>query len=78
MDNRLYGLKGTDVKRMAFQLAIRNGIKRPFSQKTGSAGKKWLAGFLRRHPQFCVRVPQGISQARVEGFNPERVATFFN
>lgn len=78
MDNRFYGLRRTDVKIMAFQLAIRNGIKHPFSEKTGSAGKKWLAGFLRRHPQLCVRVPQGISQARVKGFNPESVATFFN
>jgi hypothetical protein len=30
MDARYYGLRRNDVKRMAFQLAIRHGIQHPF------------------------------------------------
>jgi hypothetical protein len=39
MDTRYYGLRRNDVKRMAFQLAIRNGIQHPFSLQRKSAGK---------------------------------------
>lgn len=63
---------------MAFQLAIRNGLKHPFSTGKESAGKKWLRGFLTRHPQLSIRTPQAISAARVKGFNAENVAQFFD
>jgi hypothetical protein len=39
MDARHYGLRRNDVKRMAFQLAMRNGIQHPFSLQRQSAGK---------------------------------------
>ncbi|CAG9562347.1 unnamed protein product [Danaus chrysippus] len=32
MENNYYGLTASDLKRMAFQLAIRNNIPHPFSQ----------------------------------------------
>jgi hypothetical protein len=40
-----YGLRRQDVKRMAFQLAIRNGLKSPFNQEKSAAGKKWFGSF---------------------------------
>jgi hypothetical protein len=42
MDQRYYGLRRQDIKRMAFQWAKRNGLKRPFNQETSAFGKKWL------------------------------------
>jgi hypothetical protein len=33
MDQCYYGLRRQDIKRMAFQLAVRNGLKHPFNQK---------------------------------------------
>jgi len=33
MDQRYYGLRSQDIKRMTFQLAIRNGVKHPFNQE---------------------------------------------
>ena len=44
MDRRFYGIGVGDIKRLAYQLALRNGIRHPFSQQTGAAGKKWLNG----------------------------------
>ncbi|CAH2018085.1 unnamed protein product [Acanthoscelides obtectus] len=78
MDNRFFGLRRSDVKRMAFELAIANNIQHPFSQEKGVAGKKWLRGFFKRNPQLSVRSPQGMSNARIRGFNQESVASFFD
>jgi len=40
MDQSYYGLRRQDIKRMAFQLAKRNGLKHPFNQGKSEAGKK--------------------------------------
>jgi len=49
MDQRYCGLC-QDIKRMAFQLAIRNGLKHPLNQENSAAGKKCLQPFVKRHP----------------------------
>jgi hypothetical protein len=61
---------------MAFHLAIRNGVKRPF-QEESEATKKWLRFFLQSHPVIYVKTPEGISVARVKGFTSEKVARGF-
>lgn len=78
MDRRFYGIGVTDIKRLAYQLAMRNGLHHPFSQETGAAGKKWVKGFFKRHPVLSLRKPQGISKARIKGFTPENVNKFFD
>jgi hypothetical protein len=55
---RYYGLRRQDIKRLAFQLAIRNGLKRPFNQEKSAARKKWLRSFLKRHPVLPTRTPE--------------------
>jgi len=45
MDQMFHGLRRQDIKRMAFQLAIRNDLKRPFNQAKSAAGEKWLRSF---------------------------------
>ena len=40
MQQSYYGLRRQDIKRVAFQLAIRNGLKHPFNQENLEAGKK--------------------------------------
>jgi len=78
MDKRFYGLRLTDIKHMAFQLAISNNLKHPFNVNKESAGKKWLRAFLHRHPELSVRTPQATSAARIKGFNQEAVNSFFD
>jgi hypothetical protein len=77
MDQRYYALRRQDIKRMAFQLAIRNGLKHAFNQEKSEAGKKLLRFFLKRHPLISLRTPEGISAARVKGFTSENVARIF-
>ena len=52
---------------MAFQLAIRNGLKHPFNQEKSVAGKNCFRSFLKRYPVLSMRT-EGISAARVKGF----------
>lgn len=78
MDKRFYGLTSSDLRRIAFQLALRNNLAHPFSREKGTAGKKWLRRFLHRHPNLTFRKPQGISSARVKGFTQENVDKFFD
>lgn len=40
MDRRFFGLSTTDIKRLAYQLLLRNGVSHTFSQEKGLAGKK--------------------------------------
>jgi hypothetical protein len=77
MDQRYYGLRSQEIKRMAFQLAIIYGLKHPFNQQKSAAGKKWLQSFLKRHPLLSMRAPEGTSAARVKGFTSENAARFF-
>ena len=78
MEKRYFGLSMSDVMRLAYQLAARNGLKHSFSKTKEKAGKKWLRNFLRRNPQLSVRTPEGLSFARAKNFTPERVAEFFD
>jgi len=75
-DQRYYGLRRQDIKRVAFHLAIRNGSKHPFNREKSAVGKKWLRFFLKGHTVLSVRT-EGISEARVESFTSEKVARFF-
>ncbi|KAJ4449784.1 hypothetical protein ANN_01188 [Periplaneta americana] len=78
MENNFYGLTVKDLRRMAFQLAIRNSIKHPFSSTNKAAGRKWMRLFLKRHPQLSLRKPQPLSLARIQGFSPENVQKIFS
>ncbi|CAH1991983.1 unnamed protein product [Acanthoscelides obtectus] len=78
MDNRFFGLTRTDVRRMAYQLAVANGIEHRFSEHLGQTGRKWLKAFLKRHSNLTLRKPTGTSFARVAGFNKANVNAFFD
>lgn len=78
MESRLFGLTGNDVKRLAYQLAVRNNKQHNFNQNKESAGKDWLRGFLQRNPSLSFRKPEQTSAARAMAFNKVNVSNFFN
>jgi hypothetical protein len=78
MDRMYYGLRRQSIKRMAFQLAIINGLKHPFNQEKPATGKKWLRSFLKMYPLLSMRNPEGIYVARVKSFTSENVARSFD
>lgn len=78
MDQQYFGLRLKDIRYLAFELALRNNLNHPFTKSRIIAGKKWLNGFLRRHPTLSIRTPQSISAARIKGFTKENVDKFFD
>lgn len=78
MESSFFGLTRRDLRRMAYQLAERNGIKHPFV-KNNMAGRAWLDLFIKRHKdRLSIRKPTGTSFARAVGFNKENVSMFFD
>jgi len=77
MERKFFCLTMADVIRLAYQLAVRNGIKTQFCKRNEKAGRKWLKNIIRHHPQISVRTPEGLSLSRARGFTPESVAQFF-
>ncbi|CAH1977447.1 unnamed protein product [Acanthoscelides obtectus] len=77
MEDKLYGLTQMDMRRIAYQLAIRNNLSNPF--KDEKAGRYWLKGFLSRHRQILsMRKPSETSFARASGFTKERMNEFYD
>jgi hypothetical protein len=74
MERKFFGLTVADVMCLAYQLAVRNGIKNQFCKRNEKDGRKWLKHFLSRHPEILARSPEGPSLSKARGFIPESVA----
>ena len=80
MDKRMFGLSSYEVRKMAYELAIRNNIadnQHRFNVGKKIAGWDWWNGFLKRHPNLSLRTPEPTSFARAQGFSKARVAEFY-
>lgn len=77
MEERLFGLTTLDLRRLAYQLAVRNSKAHNFNTDKQMAGVDWLKGFLRRHPDLSIRKPEATSAARAMGFNKVAVSKFY-
>jgi hypothetical protein len=84
MDWRYYGLRCQVIKRMAFQLSIRNILKHIFNQEKSADGEKLLWFFLIRHPVLFISgtaVAQWIrfcaTNRIVAGSIPDALTEFF-
>jgi len=60
MERKFFGLTMADVMRLAYQLAVRNGIKNQFCKRNEKTGMKWLKNFLRPHQEISVTSPEGL------------------
>ncbi|XP_065649038.1 uncharacterized protein LOC136078106 [Hydra vulgaris] len=78
LESMYFGLRIDDLRRLAFDIAEANNITHNFNKQTRMAGKKWYYAFMQRHPQLSLRGPESTSIARAQGFNKERVQSFFN
>lgn len=77
MEKKFYGLTQMDIRRLSYQVAVKNNHPTPF--KSGIAGRYWLKGFLNRHKNvLSMRKPTGTSFARAIGFTKEKLDTFYD
>ncbi len=74
-----YGLPTTELRKLAYEFGVKLQIKMPNSWKANkNAGKDWLYGFMRRHPDLSIRKPQATSLSRATSFNVHNVSAFFD
>ena len=64
------------VCELAYQYATVNNIE-GFSEEAQMAGRKWLKGFLRRHPRITIKKARNLSIARAMGANPTVIGDWF-
>ena len=57
----LFGITNEEATSMAYQLAVRNGIRNNFVVSSQTAGKNWLRGFRKRFPGITLRTPEATS-----------------
>ena len=70
-----FGLSREDVMVLAFEIAENSGIDHPF--KNGAAGRKWLDGFRKRHPNLSLHNPEKLSYYRAKAVNKTTIDDFF-
>lgn len=75
-DTLFYGLTKDSLKELAFEVAKLNKISHPFS--SNKAGRAWVDGFMKRHPQLTHRTPEPTALARCSAFNRTQVERFYD
>ncbi|CAG9561341.1 unnamed protein product [Danaus chrysippus] len=78
MEKRLFGLTTVVLRKLAYQLAEKNGKTHNFNHVKKIAGIDWLKGFMKRHPDLSIRRPEATSAARAMGFNKVAVNKFYS
>ncbi|XP_018308648.1 uncharacterized protein [Mycetomoellerius zeteki] len=73
-----YGVTPKEVRKLAYQFAIKNGSKVPASwNENKMAGEDWYRCFLKRNDNLPIRSPQATNLSRVMSFNEHNVNLFF-
>lgn len=78
IDSMYYGLTAKGLRELAYQFADMSKIPHRFNNGKKIAGKDWLRGFCRRHPEIALRQPTSTSIARAVGFNKPQCDRFFS
>ena len=78
MGKRYYGMTNWQMRKLAYEYAIRNNVPHCFDDESKMAGVDWIKGFLKRHTEISLRVPEMTSLGRIMGFNEPQVNIFFD
>lgn len=74
-----YGLRPKEVRKLAYELAIKYKLKQPVSWVENEiAGIDWFSAFMKRNPELSIRVAQATSLSRATSFNKTNVAVFYD
>ncbi|CAH1965150.1 unnamed protein product [Acanthoscelides obtectus] len=75
-DILFYGLTKRSLQQLAYEVAKVNNIPHPFACE--KAGKAWLDGFMKRHPQLAFRTPEPTALAPCSALNRTQVNRFYD
>ena len=74
-----FGLCPREVRVLAYECAKRFNVSMPMTwSEVEMAGSDWFSGFLKRHSQLSLRIPEATSIARATAFNKTNVSSFFD
>jgi hypothetical protein len=74
-----FGLTPREVRTLAFEFALKLDKQMPITWREHSeAGLDWFQGFMARHREISLRIPESTSIARATSFNETNVAQFFS
>uniref|UniRef100_UPI00358F7E5B uncharacterized protein isoform X2 n=1 Tax=Myxine glutinosa TaxID=7769 RepID=UPI00358F7E5B len=76
--NLYYGLCPKEVRKLAYDFAMKNGKRVPKSwTEDKMAGVDWFTGFLKRNANISLGTPDATSLSGAVGFSRHNVQTFF-
>ena len=65
-----YGLSPSEARNLAMEFAMRNDVHVPENWlRDSNAGQEWMIGFMRRHAQLSIRIPEATTLGRATAFN---------
>ena len=70
-----FGLSRNDIRSAAYKVAEACGKPHPFHDEM--AGRAWLDGFFKRHPNLTLRKPQPLSYNRAVSANVDTISDYF-
>ncbi|XP_076824884.1 uncharacterized protein LOC143470554 [Clavelina lepadiformis] len=71
-------LTAPTIKSYVFEYCVANNIPNLFNDAKGAAGRKWLAGFLKRNPSISLRKAQSMNPGRAAKLNKHIVQDYFS
>jgi helix-turn-helix, Psq domain len=79
-EKHLFAINIMDIRRLAYQMAVHNGIPHPFNNETHMAGPKWIKGFLTRPvgKELAIRRPKCLTMDKLKVFTKENCDQFFD
>jgi hypothetical protein len=58
MEARLFGLSLMEVRKLVYSYCKKHNVINTFSEKSEMAGRTWMTGFRKRHPELSLRKPE--------------------
>jgi hypothetical protein len=77
LESRFFGMRCTEIRELAYQLAEKNGVEHRFSHEIKMAGWDWVVGFKNGNPDICMRKEEATSAAHAMAFNKPQITKFF-
>lgn len=74
---RGFGITPKNVCKYAFNFATRRNLQHNFNTNTKMSGEDWFHRFLQRNKEVAIRIPKGLSRARINGIQEEKVKEFY-
>jgi len=78
MSDLYFGITKQQLCKLAYEVAVKNGIKHNFNVEKKTAGCDWFYGFMSRNSTLSLRKPESTSIARVIGFRRSEVNRFYD